>query len=187
MQPRGRRAPRRGDDCLVRNPGRGRKPRTGDRGRANPVLRRQLRANAVGRGYFDLGPCGPLRTDLADRKDYCGLFRTPSLRNVARRRVFFHNGLVNHLEDGVRFFAERDTRPDRWYPRAADGTIRKFDDLSDEYQSTMDREAPFDRRPGEPPALGETDVADLVAFLNTLTDVFRAARSAGGRSMREDQ
>src|SRR5450631_2335222 len=44
-------------------------------------------------GYFDLGLCGPLRSDLTDKKEYCGLFRTPSLRNVAIRRVFLHNGV----------------------------------------------------------------------------------------------
>ncbi|HTQ84202.1 MAG TPA: cytochrome c peroxidase, partial [Pseudolabrys sp.] len=42
--------------------------------------------------YFDLGVCGPLRTDLANRPEYCGLFRTPSLRNVALRKTFYHNG-----------------------------------------------------------------------------------------------
>ena len=28
-------------------------------------------------GYYDLGLCGPMRTDLEQRKEYCGLFRTP--------------------------------------------------------------------------------------------------------------
>jgi cytochrome c peroxidase len=42
--------------------------------------------------YYDLGLCGPLRTDLRGRAEYCGLFRAPSLRNAARRHVFFHNG-----------------------------------------------------------------------------------------------
>ena len=42
------------------------------------------------RHYYDLGLCGPLRTDLQDKKEYCGMFRTPTLRNVATRRVFFH-------------------------------------------------------------------------------------------------
>lgn len=37
--------------------------------------------------YFDLGLCGPLRLDLADRPEYCGMFRTPTLRNVAVRKV----------------------------------------------------------------------------------------------------
>jgi len=39
--------------------------------------------------YYDLGLCGPLRMDLKERHEYCGLFRTPSLRNVAMRPVFF--------------------------------------------------------------------------------------------------
>jgi cytochrome c peroxidase len=125
------------------------------------------------RDYFDLGLCGPLRTDLTAHKDYCGLFRTPSLRNVALRRVFFHNGAVRTLEDAVRFYAERDTQPQKWYPRAADGTILKFDDLPDEYQGNVDREAPFDRHPGDSAALTHGDIEDLVAFLRTLTDGFR--------------
>jgi cytochrome c peroxidase len=53
------------------------------------------------RDYYDLGLCGPLRTDLKDRAEYCGLFRTPSLRNVARRGVFLHNAaaeVVSRLE-----------------------------------------------------------------------------------------
>src|SRR5262249_31095705 len=37
--------------------------------------------------YYDLGLCGPQRTDFTDRPEYCGLFRTPSLRNVATRTV----------------------------------------------------------------------------------------------------
>jgi len=34
--------------------------------------------------YHDLGLCGPLRTDLQNRREYCGMFRTPSLRNAPR-------------------------------------------------------------------------------------------------------
>ena len=52
---------------------------------------RNIPANADA-NYFDLGACGPLRTDLAGRAEYCGLFRTPSLRNVALRKTFYHNG-----------------------------------------------------------------------------------------------
>ncbi|MGH9564042.1 MAG: cytochrome-c peroxidase, partial [Terracidiphilus sp.] len=126
-------------------------------------------ANADSR-YFDLGLCGPLRTDLADKKEYCGLFRTPSLRNVASRQAFFHNGVLHRLEDVVRFYAERDTHPEKWYPRAADGATVKFDDLPPQYQGNLDTQAPFDRHPGEAPALSEADVKDIVAFLKTLTD-----------------
>jgi cytochrome c peroxidase len=120
--------------------------------------------------YFDLGLCGPLRVDLAGKKEYCGLFRTPSLRNVALRRVFFHNGVFHRLEDAVRFYAERDTQPQKWYPRAANGETQKFDDLPEAYRDNLDRQPPFDRRMGDQPPLSDRDVDDIVAFLNTLTD-----------------
>jgi cytochrome c peroxidase len=122
--------------------------------------------------YFDLGLCGPLRTDLADRPEYCGRFRTPSLRNVAVRRVFFHNGVFHQLEDVVRFYAQRDTDPQNWYPRAPDGSVMKFDDLPARYRRNVDEEPPFDRPLGGRPAMSEADIQDIVAFLNTLTDGF---------------
>ena len=31
--------------------------------------------------------------------------------------VFFHNGALHSLSDVVRFYAERDTQPQKWYPR----------------------------------------------------------------------
>jgi cytochrome c peroxidase len=128
-----------------------------------------ISANADGH-YYDLGLCGPLRIDLADKKEYCGLFRTPSLRNVATRRVFFHNGVLHRLADVVRFYAERDTRPQNWYPRGRDGAALKFDDLPVQYRGNVDTQAPFDRHPGDQPALSDADIKDIVAFLNTLTD-----------------
>ena len=137
----------------------------------------RIPANADPR-YFDLGLCGPLRTDLAANKEYCGLFRTPSLRNVALRRVFFHNGVLHRLDDVVRFYAERDSQPQKWYPRAADGGTRKFDDLPEAYQGNLDRQPPFDRHSGDPPSLSDRDIEDIVAFLNTLTDGYEPGRSA---------
>jgi cytochrome c peroxidase len=118
--------------------------------------------------YYDLGLCGPLRTDLRDRKEYCGLFRTPSLRNVARRAAFFHNGVLHSLSDAVRFYAERDTQPQKWYPRGRG--VAKFDDLPAAYLANVDRQAPLDRHPGEAPAMSEQDIGDVVAFLQTLDD-----------------
>jgi len=123
--------------------------------------------------YHDLGLCGPLRTDLTDREEYCGLFRTPSLRNVALRRVFFHNGVFHRLEDVVRFYAERDTQPQKWYPRAPEGRVLKFNDLPPPYRRNVDTRAPFDRHTGDPPAMSDADIRNIVAFLNTLTDGYR--------------
>jgi len=139
----------------------------------------RIPANADPR-YFDLGLCGPLRTDLADKKEYCGLFRTPSLRNVALRRVFFHNGVFHRLDDVVRFYAQRDSQPQKWYARAANGATRKFDDVPAVYQDNLDRVGPLDRHLGDPPSFNEEDVQDIVAFLNTLTDGYRPEQSDHG-------
>ena len=50
---------------------------------------------------------------------------TPSLRNVAMRRSFFHNGVFHTLKEAVAFYAQRDTNPEKWYPRNHDGTVAK--------------------------------------------------------------
>jgi len=129
--------------------------------------------------YYDLGLCGPLRTDLSNKPETCGLFRTPSLRNVAKRRVFFHNGVITRLEDAVRFYATRDTQPQSWYPRSADGTVRKFDDLPPQYLQNIENKPPFGQQVGAAPVLSASDVADLVEFLNTLTDDWTPHACAG--------
>ena len=119
--------------------------------------------------FFDLGLCGPLRTDLASRSDLCGFFRTPTLRNVALTAPYFHNGVFETLHDVVSFYATRDTDPGRWYPTVG-GVVQKFDDLPPAYRAGVVQFAPFGGSPGDPPRLGPQDVDDIVAFLGTLTD-----------------
>ena len=114
---------------------------------------------------FDLGLCGPLRADLRRRTDYCGRFRTPTLRNVALRKTFFHNGVFHSLADVVRFYARRDTHPSEFYPGGA-----KFDDLPGAYRANVNTDPPFGRRPGDAPALDDDEIEAVVAFLHTLTD-----------------
>lgn len=123
--------------------------------------------------YHDLGLCGPERVDLVGRKEYCGLFRTPSLRNVATRHSFFHNGVFHNLEDVLKFYVERDTRPEKWYARNSDGSVRKFDDLPSAWHDNVNADAPFGRRPGDPPVLSDQEIKDVIAFLGTLTDGYR--------------
>jgi cytochrome c peroxidase len=131
----------------------------------NPAIGVNADAN-----YHDLGLCGPLRTDLSDKKQYCGMFRTPTLRNVATRGVFFHNGVFHRLDEVLRFYAQRDTSPAQWYGVAADGGLRVDADLPRPYQANIDRQAPFGRRIGEPPAFDAADIRDMLAFLTALTD-----------------
>ncbi len=123
--------------------------------------------------YYDLGLCGPQRTDLKDRPEYCGLFITPSLRNVTTRRVFFHNGRYHDLRALLRFYNQRDTNPEQFYPSNADGSVRKFDDLPARYAANVNTEPPFDRKPGDKPALTDQEIEDIIAFLGTLTDGYR--------------
>ncbi len=124
--------------------------------------------------YFDLGLCGPQRADLKDRPEYCGLFKTPTLRNVALRKAFFHNGAVHNLRGAVSFYVERDVKPEKWYPRRPDGSVDKFDDLPAQYHDNVNTDPPFGGKPGDAPALTEAEIDDLVAFLETLTDGYAA-------------
>jgi cytochrome c peroxidase len=121
-------------------------------------------------GYHDLGLCGPQRTDFKDRPEYCGLFRTPTLRNIALRQTFFHNGEFHTLRDVVAFYATRDTDPGRWYPKNPDGSIAQYDDLPKAYWDNLNQDQPFGKQLGDEPGLTEAEIDDVVAFLGTLTD-----------------
>jgi len=120
--------------------------------------------------YHDLGLCGPQRPDLADRADLCGAFKVPSLRNVALTGPYFHNGRFQTLEEVVAFYVRRDTNPEEWYPTGATG-VEKFDDLPAELRRNVNTtEAPYNRPLGGSPALSPDEIADVVAFLGTLSD-----------------
>lgn len=132
--------------------------------------------------HVDLGLCGPYRRDLRGQVRYCGMFKTPTLRNAATRRVFFHNGYFRTLTDVVAFYVQRDTDPGRWYP-VVHGKAVAYDDLPPRDRGNVDHaDAPMDRRPGDPPALDAQEIADVVAFLRTLDDGFSA--TAGGPAVR---
>jgi cytochrome c peroxidase len=128
--------------------------------------------------YYDLGICGPYRRDLANETQYCGLFATPTLRNVATRKVFFHNGVFHTLRQVLDFYDFRDTAPQRVYPRRADGAVAKFDDMPRPYRANIDTtDPPFDRKVGETPTMRPQDERDIIAFLQTLTDGWRPRRT----------
>jgi cytochrome c peroxidase len=124
--------------------------------------------------YFDLGICGPYRTDMQDETQFCGMFLTPTLRNVATRHVFFHNGVFHSLQEVQDFYDYRDTDPGRVYPKAADGTVAKFDDVPARFLGNVDVvDPPFDRHLGDPPAMTPEEEQDIIAFLQTLTDGYQ--------------
>ncbi|HEY2902130.1 MAG TPA: cytochrome c peroxidase [Polyangia bacterium] len=155
----------------------------------------QIPAN-YDRHHVDLGICGPLRGDHGRFAEYCGLFKTPTLRNVATRGAFFHNGVIHSLEQAVRFYNTRDTRPELWYPTVGGrakakpdpdfpryglvttqyvgGRVQKYDDLPPAHRPNVDKQLPLDgRAAGSKPPLSEQDVSDLICFLRTLDDDHR--------------
>lgn len=119
--------------------------------------------------YYDMGLCGPERTDHAPGAPgiptpdpYCGVFKVPTLRNVATRNAFFHNGVMHSLNQVVHFYNTRDTNPEYWYPATGgsgapvanpdyalfpqyvpNATVQKFNDLPVAFQGNIDEEIPL--------------------------------------------
>ncbi|QNK68268.1 cytochrome-c peroxidase [Variovorax sp. PAMC26660] len=148
--------------------------------------------------YFDMGVCGPLRTDHVPAtpnaaNSFCGMFKAPTMRNVATRTAFFHNGVMHSLEQVIRFYNTRDTQPELWYPTVGGtpkatndpgfpsyglittqytgGKVQKYNDLPAAYASNIDTQLPMDgRAAGSAPPMSEQDITDLICFLNILSD-----------------
>ena len=71
----------------------------------------------------------------------------------------------------VRFYVRRDTDPALWYPLDGSGNPVKYNDLPLALRGNVNTtEVPYNRRLGETPALTDSEVQDVVAFLRTLTD-----------------
>jgi len=119
---------------------------------------------------YDMGICSRPDHPPTTNAQYCGMFKTPTLRNVATRSVFFHNGRFKSLKDVIHFYNTRDTNPELWYSTVK-GVVQKFDDLPTKYRGNIDTLMPLDgRAPGSQPPMTEQEMEDLEAFLNTLTD-----------------
>lgn len=142
--------------------------------------------------FVDMGLCGPYATihipgsatsgagpdsftgvNVPD--PYCGRFKVPTLRNVATRSVFFHNGVFHSLVQVINFYNTRDTNPEYWYPStggdsshlvqnpsyalfptaASGATAQSFNDLPAAYQGNIDEELPMGQ--------GQTDAGGTTA------------------------
>jgi cytochrome c peroxidase len=128
--------------------------------------------------FFDLGICGPFRTDIATQTQFCGMFLTPTLRNSATRSVFFHNGVYHTLEQVMDFYNLRNTNPDKIYPRDASGKVEQFNDIPAQFKANVDfSDAPFDRKFGDKPAMTDAEIKDIIAFVKTLNDGYKPGGS----------
>ncbi|MES1173068.1 MAG: cytochrome c peroxidase [Myxococcales bacterium] len=125
------------------------------------------RNDKLGTRKPDLGLCE--RADKvvpSSAAENCVRFRTPSLRNVAVRGSYMHNGVFTSLRDVVAFYATRATDPKRWYKSGV-----KFEDVPAKYRGSVNVSSiPYNRREGDAPALSDQEIDAIVAFLQTLTD-----------------
>ena len=119
--------------------------------------------------YYDMGLCGPTRPDLSTRGSLCGAFKVPTLRNVAVKQNYFHNGAFDNLGDAVTWYITRDTNPQRWYLKADGSVDGAYNDLPPQFQSSINvAEVPYN--PGLAPMLTSAEINLVVNFLCTLTD-----------------
>lgn len=126
-----------------------------------------------GHDYYDLGLCGPLRSDVTSTSR-CGTFKVPTLRNIALTAPYFHNGVFDTLEEAVAWYITRDTDPARWYVKADGTPDTVFNDLPNSMTGNVNvSEVPY--IPTLAPTLTNSEIADLVRFLCTLTDGFDPA------------
>ncbi|MEP7068270.1 MAG: cytochrome c peroxidase [Usitatibacter sp.] len=124
--------------------------------------------------FFDLGLCGPRRAALAD-ETLCGAFKVPTMRNVARKQAFMHNGFFTSLRDVVAFYATRDSTPGRWYVYGV-----HFDDLPAKFRANVDMTlVPFQPSSAAPARLDEHQIDAITAFLRTLDDGYGASHAPG--------
>lgn len=137
----------------------------------NPAIPANAKAS-----YFDEGLCQreglqKILPEGVELSSFCGAFKVPTLRNIAVTAPYFHNGAITNLRDTVAFYVTRDTNPELWYPKSADGKVLKLNDTTPAAIANVNTgEVPYDRKPGETPRLSEDEIDAVVAFLKTLTD-----------------
>ena len=120
--------------------------------------------------YYDMGFCGPFRTDSQSDTAMCGVFRTPGLRNVVLKGSYFHNGVFGDLNQVLAFYMNRDANPQFIYRKADGQPDVRFNDLPIQYQGNVAVRPPFTPLPGG--RLTPAEAQDLITYLCTFTDGF---------------
>jgi cytochrome c peroxidase len=157
--------------------------------------------------YYDMGLCGPLapaandvnaRPNLKATTSLCGIFKVPTLRNIAVTSPYFHNGVFSDLHQVLEWYVTRDINNDTGnnpnpvaagpggnpyqavgtFYTAANGApgLYEYNDLPAEYDANVNvGEVPYTPPTfggGQAPTLTAEEIDDVVAFLCTLTDGF---------------
>jgi cytochrome c peroxidase len=160
--------------------------------------------------YYDMGLCGPLepavgdadaRPNLSATTSLCGVFKVPTLRNVAVTAPYFHNGEFSNLHLVLEWYVTRDINNNTAnnpnpvaagpggnayeavgsFYTTANGSpdLDEYNDLPAEYDANVNvGEVPYTPPTfggGQAPTLTAQEIDDVVAFLCTLTDGFDPA------------
>jgi cytochrome c peroxidase len=163
--------------------------------------------------YYDLGLCGPFAPAAADTAarpvlsatpSLCGLFKVPTLRNIALTAPYFHNGVFSSLRQVIEWYVTRDINNNTannpnpvaagpggnpyvavgTFYLAADGTpdLYEYNDLPAAYDANVNiGEVPYTPPTfggGQAPTLNAEEIDDIIAFLCTLTDGYDPANPA---------
>lgn len=156
-------------------------------------------------GWYDLGLCGPFESSSVDQSPrasfaattgFCGVFKVPTLRNIAITAPYFHNGAFSTLQQVLDWYVTRDINNDPGNnptpvpagpdgnPYAPIGTFYttadgkpdqyEYNDLPVEYDANVNiGEVPYTPPKiggGQAPTLTSDEIDDIIAFLCTLTD-----------------
>ena len=69
------------------------------------------------------------------------------------------------------FYNLRSVQPEKIYPRDATGKLALYNDIPKALQGNVDiKDAPFDRKVGDAPAMSNLEIQDIIAFVHTLDD-----------------
>ena len=155
--------------------------------------------------YYDMGLCGPFAPAPSDPNprplftqitSMCGLFKVPTLRNIAITSPYFHNGEFATLHKVVQWYVTRDINNNTgnnptpvpagpggnaYFPVGtsyvtASGTpdLYQYNDLPVEFDANVNiGEVPYTPPTfagGQAPTLTTAEIDQVVAFLCTLTD-----------------
>jgi cytochrome c peroxidase len=138
------------------------------------------------------------RVVLAETTGMCGMFKVPTLRNIAITAPYFHNGAFSDLHRVVEWYVTRDINNDTannpnpvpagpgGNPYMAVGTfyltasgtpdLDEYNDLPADYDANVNvGEVPYTPPTfggGQAPTLTAAEIDEVVAFLCTLTDGF---------------
>jgi cytochrome c peroxidase len=164
-------------------------------------------------GFYDLGLCGPFAPPPNDPNPrpvfttittLCGLFKVPTLRNVAVTAPYFHNGEFATLHTVLQWYVTRDINNNTgnnptpvpagpggnpYFAAgspylAASGTpdLDEYNDLPVAFDANVNiGEIPYTPPTfagGQAPTLSASEIDDVVAFLCTLTDGYDPSHPA---------